>query len=271
MRRNSKERGPDDGPALGFWVWMFAALFSGLLTVALFLPANWLALLVERQTQGRVTLGDPQGSFWNGSAFLGGAAGGAGPVTPLFEGRFTWHISRLLMFGRVDVSLENAVALSKPVHLQGGWSQWELSAASLQLPPDRLQGLGAPLNTVGLNGQLNLSWNTLQFVRRAGGMDMLGAMQLNMTDMASRLSPLRPLGSYQLAFDWRGRDADIALTTVRGPMLLSGKGRLEDGRFRFSGKAEAEAGQEDKLANLLNLLGQRRRDGNKDVIALEFK
>jgi general secretion pathway protein N len=54
-------------------------------------------------------------------------------------------------------------------------------------------------------------------------------------------------------------------------MLLSGSGTLRDGRLQFSGKAEAEAGQEERLANLLNLLGQRRREGGKDVIALEFK
>jgi general secretion pathway protein N len=41
--------------------------------------------------------------------------------------------------------------------------------------------------------------------------------------------------------------------------------------LQFSGTAEAEAGQEQRLANFLNLLGQRRRVGDKDVIALELK
>jgi general secretion pathway protein N len=54
-------------------------------------------------------------------------------------------------------------------------------------------------------------------------------------------------------------------------MLLSGAGRLVNGRLQFSGKAEAEAGQEERLAVLLNLLGQRRKEGNKNIIALEFK
>jgi general secretion pathway protein N len=54
-------------------------------------------------------------------------------------------------------------------------------------------------------------------------------------------------------------------------MLLSGTGTLANGRLRFSGKAEAAEGQEERLANLLNLLGRRRREGDKDVIALEFK
>jgi general secretion pathway protein N len=71
--------------------------------------------------------------------------------------------------------------------------------------------------------------------------------------------------------DWRGQQAQLALKTVKGPMLLSGKGSLTNGRLRFSGKAEAEAGQEERLANLLNLLGQRRQEGDRNVIALEFK
>jgi general secretion pathway protein N len=71
--------------------------------------------------------------------------------------------------------------------------------------------------------------------------------------------------------DWRGQRAQVGLTSIRGPLLLSGTGELANGRLRFSGKAEAEEGQEERLANLLNLLGQRRRVGDKDVIALEFK
>jgi len=89
--------------------------------------------------------------------------------------------------------------------------------------------------------------------------------------MSSRLSPIKPLGAYILAFDWQGQKADMELKTVKGPMLLSGKGALTGGRLQFSGRAEAEAGQEERLGNLLNLLGQRRRDGNKNYIALEFR
>ncbi|MES2106790.1 MAG: type II secretion system protein N [Pseudomonadota bacterium] len=252
-------------------IWIVAAVLSAVLTVAWFLPAAWMSALVEKQTMGRITLGDAQGSFWRGSAFVGGAAAGSGPVTPLFAGRFAWHISPLILLGQVDAEMDNPVALSQTVKLKGSWSQWQVSPATLLLPPERLEGMGAPLNTIGLSGQLSLSWNALQFVRQPGKLDVLGSMQLEMKDMASRLSPVKPLGTYGLGFDWRGQTADIVLKTIKGPMLLSGKGSLVDGRLHFSGKAEPEAGQEDRLANLLNLLGQRRKDGDKDVIALEFK
>lgn len=252
-------------------LWVLVAILSVLATALIFLPASWLALILEKQTSGKLSLGDIQGSFWRGSAFIGGASGSNGPVTPLFPGRFSWRISPIVLLGQVDVELTNPQVLSQTTKLSGNFSQWRLAAASLSLPPERLEALGAPLNTIGPTGKLRLSWNALEFTRYADKLDVTGTMQLSMTNMASRLSSIKPLGNYQLSLDWRGQNADIVLTTNKGPMMLSGNGSLHDGRFQFSGKAFAEAGQEERLANLLNLLGQRRQDGDKDVIALEFK
>jgi general secretion pathway protein N len=96
-------------------------------------------------------------------------------------------------------------------------------------------------------------------------------MNLAMNDLGSRMSPVKPLGSYDLSFDWHGTQAAVTLKTVKGPLLLNGSGMFNEGRLQFSGTAQAAAGQEEKLANFLNLLGQRRREADKDVIALEFK
>lgn len=252
-------------------IWLGSGLLAILLTILFFLPASWFAVLLEQASQGRVVLGDVQGSFWRGSAFVGAAAGQASTVSPLFPGRFTWQISPALLVGRLHVTFENAQVLSAPLVLDGSLQHWQVNGGTLILPPERLEGLGAPLNTIGPSGQLRLNWNTLDFVRQDNQINVAGAMSLDLTDMASRLSSVRPLGSYQLLFDWRGQSADVKLNSVRGPMLLEGKGRFEHGRLSFSGVAYAAEGQEEKLANLLNLLGQRRRDGNREVIALEFK
>jgi general secretion pathway protein N len=54
-------------------------------------------------------------------------------------------------------------------------------------------------------------------------------------------------------------------------MLLSGTGGFIDGRWRFAGRAEAAPGHEKDLANFLNLLGETRREGDKEVISLQFQ
>jgi len=251
--------------------WLLAGTLSIALTVLAFFPASWLAALLEEQTAGRLTLGDTQGTLWRGSAFLGAAASGSDAVTPLLPGRFSWRVSPLVLLGQLEAELENPAALSQPVTVSGSWSQWQVSPAALDLPAERLVSLGAPLNTIQPSGRMRLSWSQLQILRQGRQIDLAGSMSLELDDIASRLSSIKPLGAYLLSMDWRGQQMALVLKTVTGPMLLSGTGSLQNGRFQFSGKAEAAAGQEEKLATLLNLLGQRRREGDKTVIALEFK
>ena len=252
-------------------IWSCAGAASIVLTTLAFFPAAWLASIVENQTAGRLTLGDAQGTLWRGSAFIGASAGSNEPVAPLLPGRFAWRLSPAVLLGRVDAELENPAALSNPVSIKGGWRQWQVSPAAISLPAERLAALGAPLNTILPSGQMRLSWQLLQLTLLKGNIEVTGSMNLAMIDIASTLSPIKPLGSYDLALEWRKLRADVKLTTVRGPLMLNGSGEINNGRLAFSGFADAETGQEEKLANLLNLLGQRRRIGNKDIIALEFK
>src|SRR3972149_11486963 len=98
-------------------IWSLAGMISAALTALILFPANWLASLVEMQTTGRLTLGDAQGTLWRGSAFIGGAAGGSDPVTPLFPGRFAWRLSPTVLLGRVDAGLGNAGGVAQPVRV----------------------------------------------------------------------------------------------------------------------------------------------------------
>jgi general secretion pathway protein N len=252
-------------------LWIGLTVLAVAVTVLLFLPAAWLGPMVERQTGGRLTLGDAQGTLWRGSAFVGGAPGEGGSVTPLLPGRFSWRLSPLVLFGQVSMDLANDKALAQPVRISGSWSQWQVSAGELLLPAEGLAGLGAPLNTLAPSGTIKLSWNLLDIARQGQTVAVQGRTVLSLTDMGSRMSPVKPLGSYEVAMDWRGQQADLALRTVRGALLLSGSGTLQNGRLRFSGQASAAEGYEDTLGNLLNLLGQRRMVNGKNIIALEFR
>ena len=252
----------------------FACFVLGLcciaLTVISFAPAVWLGSILERQTDGRLALGDAQGSLWNGSAFIGVAANKAGELTPLLPGRFEWHLSPIILLGQVEFGLKNTESLQQAITVSGNLNHVQVSPSAVVLPADRLSALGAPLNTVKPSGKMTLSWSPLSLTVADNTLDVNGSMKLEMTEIASALSPIKPLGSYVMDFVWHGQQADLDLKTVQGPLLLSGRGGLNQGRLHFSGQAQAEDGQEDKLLNLMNLLGQRRAGADKNVIALEF-
>lgn len=252
-------------------LWALAGMISVAFTTLAFLPASWMATIVETQSAGRLTLGDAQGTLWRGSAFIGGASGSNDPVTPLLPGRFFWRLSPMVLLGSVDAELENNAALSQPFTITGNWNQWHVSPSAVSLPAERLAALGSPLNTVQPSGRMQLSWTPMQLAWHEGMMEVTGSMDLKLNDIASRMSPVKPLGDYNLSLDWRGQKATAILSTIKGPMLLNGTGMLSNGHLQFSGTAQAEAGQEERLENFLNLLGQHRRENNRDVIALEFK
>lgn len=252
-------------------IWLLAGTISIALTMVAFFPADWISAMVEKQTAGRLTLGEAHGTLWRGSAFIGGADSSDDPLTPLLPGRFSWRLSPSILLGEVDAELDNDAVLSQPVTVTGNWQQWTVSPGAMLLPAERLAALGAPLNTIQPSGQMRLSWATLKLTRERGTLGMTGTMHLEMNGIGSRMSAVKPLGSYDLELDWHGTQADMKLSTISGPMLLSGSGSLDNGRLQFSGTAQAEAGQEQRLANFLNLLGQRRQMGGKDFIALDFK
>jgi len=259
------------------FIGIVAAIVMVIILIAATLPATWLAPILEQQTGGRFSLGDAAGSLWQGSAFLGVVSAGdrsataLAPITPLLPGRFYWRLSPMLLLGRVDMRIDNADVLTQSAHLQGNWHQWTLTQSALTLPAERLSALGAPFNTLKPSGRMRLSWKMLTLSRIPEGIAMDGSMQLDMTEIASALSPVKPLGANQLQVDWRGARAQLTLKTLSGPLQLQGSGALVNGRLQFSGEAWAQQGQEQRLAMLLNLLGQQRRQGNRNIIALEFK
>jgi general secretion pathway protein N len=252
-------------------LWFCAGLLAIGLAVLAFCPAAWMAPLLEQASAGRLTLGDAEGTLWRGSAFVGAASGRSEPVTPLLPGRFTWRLSPTVLVGRVDLEVENPETLSQPVQITGTWSQWEASPASITLPAERLAALGAPLNTVRFSGRMKLSWGAVELTREGGRLQMNGPLTLEMDDLSSRLSSIKPLGAYRVTMLWRGESATMELKTVKGPLLLSGAGGLQNGHWSFDGRAEAETGHEAELANMLNLMGETRKEGDKTVIALHFK
>ena len=84
-------------------------------------------------------------------------------------------------------------------------------------------------------------------------------------NVASRLSTLRPMGSYRITLQG-GTPATLRLDTLAGSLQLSGTGQWVGDRLRFRGEASAAPDREAALANLLNIIG--RRSGPRSIISI---
>ena len=251
------------------WGWAWAGALLGLLLVlVLTAPARWLTQAVMQASGGRVQLNDPADSLWNGSAKLvltGGA--GSQDVTAL-PGRVHWRLRPGWSGVRVALTADCCTATG-PIELairpRWGGASVTVADSQSQWPAAVLTGLGTPWNTVQPQGELSLATRGLALETVAGRLTVLGAADITLRQVSSRLSTLQPLGSYQLQVN--GGDAvSLQLSTLEGALRLSGSGQWVGSRLRFNGEATAAPGMEAQLANLLNIIG--RRQGERAIISI---
>jgi len=253
------------------WGWASAgAAFGVLLALLLFLPARWLVSGVQQASAGQVQLHDARGTLWDGSARLALAAGTGSLDAAELPGRVQWRLRPAWASGAA-LSLR----LGADCCLQQPW-QWTLvprwtgvqvvaSDSQSQWPAQLLAGLGTPWNTIAAQGQLLLSTRALVLGWSAGRLQMAGSAQLDALEMSSRLSTLRPMGSYRLLVQG-GNVPALQLSTLAGDLQLTGQGQWVSGRLRFAGEASAAPQSQEVLANLLAIIG--RRTGARSIIKI---
>lgn len=250
------------------WGWAWLGLLVGALPAALaFAPAAWLTQAVHRATDGQVQLLQARGTVWTGSAQLVLTGGPASQDQAALPGRLQWRLRPALDGLRVQLQAPccTPAPLQAALHLRWNGARLALADGQSQWPAEVLAGLGTPWNTVQPQGQLALQTQGLQVTWNAGRMVLEGRAQIDALAMASRLSTLRPMGSYRLEL-LGGEVPRLTLSTLDGPLQLSGTGQWVGQRLRFAGEASATPEREAALSNLLNIIG--RRNGARSIITV---
>jgi general secretion pathway protein N len=252
------------------WRWPLAGAALGLLLALLWqLPASWLCAPLMAASQQRLLLLDSRGSLWQGSARLGLAGGADSREQRLLPGRLHWRLRLQRWPGSLApvlrLQLEHDCCLQQTLRLswRPGWSQqlWQVQDLALQLPASLLQGLGAPWNTLALEGMLTLASPLWTVQQTQGQLSQQGQAQLQLQVTRSPISTLSPIGRYQLDFKAeqrpQGPPLQFALRSLSGPLQLSGEGSWGADGWRFKGEAGAQAEHRMALSNVLNLMGPR--------------
>ena len=258
-------------PALGArtpWHWAAGGLLlGGLVATLTFAPASWLAQLAQRGTGGHLVLSQARGTVWNGSAQLvlsGGAGSNAAVALP---GRVAWRLRPT--WSSLVAHINAPCCTPQPLQLRAtprwGGAQLALADGQSQWPAAMLAGLGAPWNTVQPEGALGLSTRGLSVEWTEGRLNVAGLAQLKATQQSSRLSTLKPMGSYRMTLNG-GPTPTLHLDTLEGSLQLTGSGQWVGSRLRFNGVASAAPEREAALSNLLNIIG--RRNGARSIITV---
>jgi general secretion pathway protein N len=256
------------------WAWAGAGALLGLATtVVLQAPADWLASAINQSTTGKVVLAEARGTVWTGSARLLLSGGSGSRDLSALPDRMSWQVRPT--WSGLSVRLGADCCSPEPVTMvvSARWGGTRVQVMDSRAAPPKptvwpaamLAGLGAPWNTLQVEGQLSLVTQGLSVEWIEGRLSVAGRAELLATGMSSRLSTLKPLGSYRITLDG-GNTATLEVTTIEGSLQLAGTGHWVGSRLHFEGVASAAPEREAALSNLLNILG--RRTGARSIITV---
>lgn len=237
--------------------WRLLATGSLAYAVALaaMLPATLADTALRSASDGRLRVTGAHGTLWSGAGQLEmrDTHGGAG-----FAKRLAWRVQpAALLRGRLAYafSLDD---VGRPFKVSVSWSRFTIEDAALRLPAAAL-GLGLPtLAPLGLSGDLHLRIPQFSFEDGAAR----GSAALQWQSAASALSPVSPLGDYELQLVGEGRAVHATLHTRQGPLQLDGQGVWTRGaRPVFLATAQMPPEVRARLAPFLRLIAVERQDG----------
>ncbi len=239
-------------------------LFLGIAAYAAFLvatiPASVVAPEAAALSRGRVTLANPAGTAWSGTARASLAFPGATIV--LDEVRWTFLPSRLLA-GRVAFAIEaRAGSLRARAEASRSPLAWQLHDLAATGEASALAAAMPFASAWQPGGILAIEATRLEW----DGQRAAGSASLEWRDAALALSAVRPLGSWRAEATGDGPAIRVAVSTLKGPLRVSGKGAVAiPGRLSFTGEARAEPARERDLEPVLDLVGPRRADGARAI------
>jgi general secretion pathway protein N len=229
------------------------------LALAALAPATLIDARLERASGGRLRLAEAQGSLWSGAGWIEirNADGRAGVAKCL-----SWRVlPGSLLRGRLlaEVELDQD---ARPFPVTISPSRIEIADAGIHLPAAAL-GVGVPgLAPFRLTGEVLVKIPHLSLER--GRLD--GEATLQWRAAGSALTPISPLGAYEVQLKAVGPAMHAALRTLEGPLQLEGKGTWSNGDApSFLATARIPAQHQEQLAPLFRLIALERGTGTFEL------
>jgi general secretion pathway protein N len=255
-----------------FWA---ALVFACVAVIIRQMPISWVSGALASQTGCRVMLQQPIGTIWQGSAALAfsepnATEGGCRDPMSVTE-RFHWSTSCKLLSMTCNTELQFA-AFEQAQLISWSLSKTQIAANEIKLPANVLEGLGNPWSTLRPRGELGARWTDINLAGLmanlpgfgAGNTPSSGVIRIIISNLTSPISPVKPLGGYEIAANIADTGMNWTLSTTSGPLLLKGQGEFSNKAgskaMQFSGEASASPESQESLIGLLSLLGKKEGD-----------
>jgi len=237
------------------WPSRIALLACALMLVIAYFPIRWLSTNVEKMTNCQVVLLQSEGTIWKGSAQLGfsdiqSGASATCHSPQVGSERFAWETQCSISNLKCKWIIQYA-NMARPFELTVHPRAITLASNQMELPANMIEVAGGLMRSLHLRGKLAIRWEDLIWDSSPRGL-----VEVRFLNMASPISPVKPLGSYSLTFQLK-QAVRLDVSTINGPLLLTANGIIEKGRLSLQGEATASPGSLDSLIGLLSIIGKK--------------
>ncbi len=237
------------------WPSQIVVLACLLIFAVAYLPIRWLSTNVAKLTNCQVSVLQPEGTLWSGSAQLGFSDIKLGTSetcqTPqVGSERFAWK-SQCSISDLKCKWLIQYPNTARPLELTVHPRAIKLGSNQIELPAKLIEVMGGLMRSLHLRGKLVIRWDDLVWDSAQRGL-----VEAHFLNVASPISPVKPLGSYKLTLQF-AQELRLDVSTINGPLLLAANGIVEKGRLSLQGEATAPPESLDSLIGLLSIIGKK--------------
>ena len=247
----------------GFGIGFYLAVFILGLTIIIWeMPVSWLTNTINSQTNCRLVLHQPVGSLWQGSTAIGfserDVITGKCRIPNSITDRFQWSLTCTPLQGICRGQIQFS-ALLKPLGFQFQSDGFKIDAGETILPANILEVLGSPWTTLRPRGEMKAHWSELN-LWGVTHQDSKGLIKIVVTNLSSPISPIKPLGTYEVGVNLLDAGGSWDVSTIYGPLIFEGAGIFGKGGLHFSGEVSSSADSKESLVGLLSLMGKKTGD-----------
>ena len=248
--------------------YLLISFLTLILGLAKFAPATIVAQYVASKTANTILLTNAQGTIWDGNAELA--------INP--DQAQIQEVNQPLVIGQIEWNIKGSSLFLGELKIEFNWNKVEsglltlsrsnmfLDKLSFDLPANTITTLVPSLSIAQLGGQLHISspnFSISNLNKSNINPKFSGQILLDWQQASSPLSPINPLGRYQVHMNGVNEQIAITVATLNGPLILEGEGTLShENGLQFNANASAVNSQKQSLTPLLHVLGNETNLGS---------
>ena len=214
------------------------------------IPAFVLANQIKAYSQEKLALYNTRGTFWNGSGLLVAVDKKISKSAPLLM--LNWDVSLGL---KKFIDIKFTIGKTVIAEVYANKNGINLDNLNLSLSISQVSRLFALIHDLGLSGNIHINTSSIHL-----GGKVLGVVKVNLSNVSSSLSPVNPLGTYNVSLDMV--DGKIIVSSLEGgTLMLKGSGDLN----ALTLNARVSADKQNQMTQFITFMGIPLSDGSYDL------